>query len=325
VAINEKLSMLLQMSEANLLGESEQDESERFYSVRDIQPKGRPIPTTHVEEESQQSSSYQNMTEEEDPQLAAKWKAQRRAERRERNKDDPFYIANDDISSGQSTPFHDILKHSNGEDLDVDAIPIIDLNLGGGRSRDISPYISEAETRKKKKPKARKVEIAREETLDFGDTGSDEAKENSLHPGRPAAARGAKKSLLQVDSSSLGQFSIEGQGNGGDMPQHEIERREAEEAVMAKALAEVERLRLEMQRASERIEAAQGVPADGTLVKRKKKKKPVTGLPTTAESAGGEASTAADGGDAGEVVEKVKKKKKKKKKVKEPEPLPEEE
>jgi AP-3 complex subunit delta len=317
VALNEKLSMLLQMSDGDWL-ESDLDESESFYSVREIQQKGKAIPITQVEETQPQASSYQNMDETlEDPRLLAKRKAERRAERRERNKDDPFYIANDDLSSGRSTPFHDILKNSNGEDLDVDAIPIMDLNLGS-RSRDISPYISEAETRKKR-PKARRVEIARDETLELGDTDDSQAGSHRLV--QPAATR-TKKSLLQVDSSGLGSFSIEGQGDG-DL-QLDIERREAEEAEMAKAMAEVERLRLEMQRASERIEIAQDVPPDGTLVKRKKKKKPASVLPAfepgEASGVGGEASVAVGSGEIGEVVEKIKKKRKKKVK----EPLPEE-
>ena len=39
---------------------------------------------------------------------------------------------------------------------------------------------------------------------------------------------------------------------------------------MAKAMQEVEKLRLEMQRANERVQAAQGV--EGTVIKKKKKK-----------------------------------------------------
>ena len=42
---------------------------------------------------------------------------------------------------------------------------------------------------------------------------------------------------------------------------------------MQRALAEVERHRLEMQRASERIQVSDGTPADGTLVMKRKKKK----------------------------------------------------
>jgi AP-3 complex subunit delta-1 len=80
-----------------------------------------------------------------------------------------------------------------------------------------------------------------------------------------------------VDSSSIGTFSLEGQGN--NILGFDHERQQREDAEMAKAMQEVERLRLEMQRASERIQAAQGVPPEGTLVKKKvkKKTKPVLG------------------------------------------------
>lgn len=60
---------------------------------------------------------------------------------------------------------------------------------------------------------------------------------------------------------------MEGDGSSGPI---DFERQQREEAEMAKAMQEVERLRLEMQRASERIEAAKGV--EGTVVKKKKKK-----------------------------------------------------
>jgi AP-3 complex subunit delta len=315
VALNGKLSVLLQMSDADWLGEASQDESERFYSEREIVTKGKPIPAPQVEDlhEPSQSSSYQNLPEETDPALSARLKAQRRAARRERNKDDPFYIANpnDDLSSGQSTPFHDILKSSNGEELDVDAIPIMDLDLSGNnRSRDASPYISEAEPKKKKKPKPRKVEIAVDETLDFGDnnpTSEPLGTSPSHRLVQPTATNRAKKSLLQVDSSSLGSFSLESPGQGAEDAAHEIERREAEEKEMAEAMKEVEMLRLEMQRRSERIEA----PDEEVVVKRKKKK-PVS-APVAVAAEGSGLGAAGEAVEPEEVMEKAKKKKKKKK------------
>ena len=82
---------------------------------------------------------------------------------------------------------------------------------------------------------------------------------------------------MLVDSSSIGAFSLEGDGNGTMGFDHE--RQQREDAEMAKAMQEVERLRLEMQRANERIQIAQGVPPEGTLVKKKvkKKSKPILG------------------------------------------------
>lgn len=79
----------------------------------------------------------------------------------------------------------------------------------------------------------------------------------------------AKKSLLDVDSSGLASLSLvddDGTSNR-KLTQLEIERREQEEAEMKKALQEVERLRLEMQRASERLHVKEEV-----AIKKKKKK-----------------------------------------------------
>jgi len=93
---------------------------------------------------------------------------------------------------------------------------------------------------------------------------------NSLDVSQRPKAKG-KHSLLQVDSSHIGSFSLE--GDGSDVPL-DFERHKREEAEMERAMKDVERLRLEMQRANERIEAAQGV--EGTVIKKKKKKPKTT-------------------------------------------------
>ena len=73
---------------------------------------------------------------------------------------------------------------------------------------------------------------------------------------------------------------------------------------MARALAEVERLRMEMQRASERVQV-EGIPPEGTLVKKKKKKKRKDVLSTE----GGSADMHVQQDDLGEKVKKKKRKK----------------
>ena len=88
---------------------------------------------------------------------------------------------------------------------------------------------------------------------------------------------------------------------------------------MAKAMQEVERLRLEMQRANERIQAAQGV--ENVVVKKKKKKaKPAEGDETVVKKKKAKNPVVYDGADgAGPLTmpeEAVKPKKKKKKKPK---------
>lgn len=212
----------------------------------------------------QSISSYQKL---EDSRFDAELSASKRTERKSRNKDDPFYIATDGFSSGTSTPIHDILKSSNGEDIDIDTIPIIDLDLGAGAS------ISDLETHSKHRKVPRIFDIATDENIENSDSATDSFETNirkgiiKKNISVSKAGRG-KKSLLEVDSSGLGSFSISGDENGGG--QSEVENHDAD---MIRALEEVEQLRLEMQRASERTHVSEEIPPEGTLVKRKKKKK----------------------------------------------------
>ena len=208
--------------------------------------------------------SYQRI---EDNRLDGDKGASKQIERRTRNKDDPFYIATDGFSSGTSTPIHEILKSSNGDDVDIDTIPIIDLDLGAGA------MMSDIETHPNHKKVPRIFDIATDENIENSDSANDSF-ETSLRKGAfkkgmlmPKVGRG-KKSLLEVDSSGLGGFSISGDEYAGG--QSEIENHDAD---MLKALEEVERLRLEMQRASERTVLSEEIPPEGTMVKRKKKKR----------------------------------------------------
>ena len=64
------------------------------------------------------------------------------------------------------------------------------------------------------------------------------------------------------------------------------QQREEPDVEMAEAMRKIERVRLEMQRASERIEV-QGVPSDGQLIKKKavkKKKKKIKAKNEEAEA-----------------------------------------
>ncbi|KAJ5035407.1 uncharacterized protein L3040_007876 [Drepanopeziza brunnea f. sp. 'multigermtubi'] len=264
--INPNLSNLLRAVESAVFDESSSDEFEVYYhqappqtqaSKQENEPAISRL--TGIDEPVH---SYQQGGEESylDPDIVAR----RRAERLERNKDDPFYIPPSDDKSGRSTPLHNILRGHSGPDLDIDAIPIMQLDLGkpniGSGQR--SPVKSVAP-----KPRQR-IQVAADETLTTSGTSpprNDES-ENSLEgPQRPKAK--GKQSLLQVDSSHIGSFSLEGDDSGPV----DYERQQKEEAEMLKAMQEVEKLRLEMQRANERIQAASGV--EGTVVKKKKKKK----------------------------------------------------
>ena len=148
----------------------------------------------------------------------------------------------------------------------------------------------------KRKPK-RRVEILADETIGDGDIPS-----GTLTPpdvSRPSlrSPRRSQRSLLNVDSTGLGSVPLEGPESQDaiDAQQREVD------AEMAKAVGEVEKLRLEMQRASETIEG----PAEGVIVKRKKKRR------TTAAIADGGA-TVTEPPQEEEQMEKKKKKKKKK-------------
>ena len=267
--INKNLPRLLQLADQGLLNETEAAKFESFY-------KEHPVPKFAIDAAFEtlphlgpEPSSYQQTWDSTPGTDASRRK---RNKRRERNKDDPFYIGNDDISSGTSTPFHDILRSANGEDVDVDSIPIMNLDLG---EKTLATDGSGMDTRRQKRRRPKEFIIAKDENIEPDDPGLGQSEKASMGTMNEAgllqrARDKTKKSLLEVDSSGLGNFPLETSGSAAE--QLDIERQEAQDAEMATALAEVERLRLEMQRASERIQATDGTPAEGTLVKKRKKK-----------------------------------------------------
>ncbi|KAF2142111.1 uncharacterized protein K452DRAFT_298107 [Aplosporella prunicola CBS 121167] len=269
--INSDLQSLLRKAEYDSFMAADEDDVYAFYNQHPAPyvPPETISAADRLEAAHAESSGYQASAEEKylDPDILAR----RKAERRAKNKDDPFYIATDE-DSGTSTPLHNILKTSNGETLDLDSIPIMDLDIEtkeklGGDSRPRHEASSSSSSAKPKRRPRKHVEILVDETLGPDDPGASGPSPSTARPDlvRSAQARG-KKSLLEVDSSGLGALSLEEGGNS----KLDVERREAEEAEMAKALKEVERLRLEMQRANERIQAKE---PEGTLVVRKKKRK----------------------------------------------------
>jgi len=309
--INEGLAGLLQRADQDPPVDSEAAEFETFYSERPTQkaingPAFDVVPSVEV-----LSSSYQQS---EHYLLDTDAVMRKRIKRREKNKDDPFYIGNDDVSSGTSTPFHDILRSTNGEEVDVDSIPIMDLDLGDKGA--ITDY-PDLDMRKQRRKRPRKCHIAKDENIGIEHTGLDRAQigitaEDSGPIQR--ARHHAKKSLLQVDSSGLSSFSLS--SNDSANRKLKLEIQEAQDTEMAKALAEVERLRLEMQRASERVQATDGAPAEGTLVKEKKKKmlKHAVGETVTQEKQD-DGGSALQGPEDTEAVPVIKKKKKKRKPI----------
>ena len=274
--INKNLATLLHRAEIDDSSENESPQFDIFYNQRPAQkepngPAFDTLPTSDLGVTSyQQSGGYSSDNN---------TSARKSHHRRERNKDDPFYIGNDEASSGVSTPFHDILRGSNDGDLDVDSIPIMDLDLG---DRIVVSDGSDKELKKPKKKKIQKVHITKDENIVTEAFGEDRNRRSPINVDDDKGSQlpsqdKIKKSLLQVDSSGLSTFSLAQYEDSSD--RFGAGKREFNDEEMAKALAEVERSRLEMQRASERVQATDGTPSEGTLVKKKKKKKkakPVT-------------------------------------------------
>lgn len=269
--INRNLNNLLASADSITMPAEEADEFEIYYNQR-------PAPTSISSEPAinrlangrdEVISSYQQPTE--DSYLDADILARRKAERRERNKDDPFYIGDSGNSPGTSTPIHNILQNSNGPDLDVDSIPIMELDLD---KLNVGLSGSAPTSSQPVRPKPRqKVVIAADETL--GTSGLSTPRHydsgNNSDSFTKSRAKKLKQSmLLSVDSTNIGSLNLE---DDPKAQSYDDEAHHREEAEMAQAMKEVERLRLEMQRANERIQVAQGVDAEGTVVKKKKKKK----------------------------------------------------
>lgn len=318
--INPNLQQLLSQAENEGI-ETDEDDVYAAYSEPIASYTEAPVIVAPAAERlvapHKEPTSYQNTVEEEylDPDIIAR----RKAERTERYKDDPFYIDPEgDRGSGAVTPLSRIVRDGNREnnDLDIDSIPIMELNLERASSSDFVPRA------RSPRRSTRKVEIIGDENL-----GADNTSRDDIVQPRPTRA---KKSLLEVDSSGLGSLSLvddDGTSNR-KLTQLEMERRQQEEAEMKKALQEVERLRLEMQRASERLHVKEEV-----AVKKKKKKVRKVDVegdePALEQPDGEEADTApvkkkkkkkvkpeADGQDGEEAEDgKVKKKKKKRRTV----------
>lgn len=312
----------------------EDDEFEVYYNQKPPPTAiaNEPAINRLAEAPEEVTSSYQRAGEESylDPDIVAR----RKAERRERNKDDPFYIPDSSsVSPGRSTPIHKILRHENGPDLDIDSIPIMQLDLEKLQAGLDEPAAAKKHVAARPKPR-QKILIAADETIPSGSVSAgpptprqyDSENNNNSDSFMRARSKKLKASLLQVDSSVIGNLSLDPdkQPEGFD-----YEHQKREDAEMAQAVKEVERLRLEMQRANERIKVAHGVPDEGTVLKKKKKvkksaatagddeggktaKKKKKKVAVIEEGGGGDGTPApgpSEGGE-GEVVAKPKKKKK---------------
>ena len=315
--IHPNLGGLLAQADSLTLPAQGEDEFEVYYNKKPAATSMSSEPAINrlVEAPEEVSGSYQQSEESYlDPDIVAR----RKADRRERYRDDPFYIPD---STGRSTPIHAILQKENGPDLDIDAIPImkLDLSLSG---RATPQQQQHHQPPAKPKPRQR-ILVAADETLFPTKNGSGPSTPGTPPPDTTSTTSKKQKqqqSLLQITSTHLNDLSLGEPGSGaGGMAQHE--RQQREEAEMALALKEVQRLRLEMQRASERVGVAEGVDVEGVVVKKRGKKtgtkkveggggkkKKVEGGGKKGGEMGGEVG---EGGGEGEGVKVVRKKKKK--------------
>ncbi|KAK2047791.1 Adaptor protein complex AP-3 delta subunit [Colletotrichum somersetense] len=272
--IHPNLAHLLAQADVVPMGANEADDFEVYYhqrpaptSVSSAEPAINRIADAPAEEVV---SSYQQATE--DSYLDADIVARRKAERNERNRDDPFYIGAPSTTPGTSTPIHSILQKENGPDLDIDSIPIMQLDLDKLGSPAPGPTSPNRRPQPHTRPRQRVV-IAADETLAGSgvSTPRNYESENNSDSFTKSRSKKLRQGLLHVDSSTLGSLSLESDAGSSSAP-FDYERQQREEAEMAQAMKEVERLRLEMQRANERIQVAQGVDVAGTVVKKKTKK-----------------------------------------------------
>lgn len=294
--IHPNLINLLAAGDTIALGADEEDEFEVYYHQKPPPTKvssSEPAINKLADAPKEVATSYQASEESYlDPDILAR----RQAERAERNKDDPFYIGAPASRTGTSTPIHNILQSANGPELDIDAIPIMQLDLG---KLEGAALTSPDQPAPRPKPR-QKIVVAQDENLagSDGSTPRNYDSENNSDALTRARAKKLKQSLLQVDSSNIGSLSLEDSNHTSNGSGYDYERQKREEAEMAQAMKEVERLRLEMQRANERIQVAQGVDVEGTVVRKKKKK-------TVKPKAEGSAE---NGGEPGTVKPKKKKK-----------------
>ncbi|PWY77146.1 Adaptor protein complex AP-3 delta subunit [Aspergillus sclerotioniger CBS 115572] len=188
----------------------------------------------------------------------------RKVDQKERSRDDPFYIGADDTWTGISQTHRLPLHVSNDGELDIDSIPIIDLRLNETRDQrsERIPAPIPSENRSRVGSHLKKYHVIPDEMI--GHEGMDTEDTGTLIK--------SSRSLLLVDSSGLQRLSLREDNMSPPTPKNVAGVEEDVE--MAKAMRQVEKVRLEMQRESERVHPT-GIPSEGTLVKKKKRVKKV--------------------------------------------------
>jgi AP-3 complex subunit delta len=282
-AINPELSTILSASQVEDSIDTSDDPFWAFYHERETESTSAAQMLQSATSVSHLSSAKQHPQESEPvsyqsaPESPATV-ARRRAERAARARDDPYYIG----PSGTSTP----LDNGNNDDLDIDAIPIMDLKLDAPLSSSLPSSENKRQSATMKRKQPRKFAIAADETL--GDNPTQPTSPSTPHSRSASASRvptaglarpgshGPGRSLLGISSSQLANLSLSGTSDDyGNRPltAEDLLRRDAEEREMAAALAEVERKRLELARDQERAGVSYADGVEGTTVVKKRRKK----------------------------------------------------
>ena len=194
-----------------------------------------------------------------------------RSTRPESRKDDPFYIESYKHNASSTAESFQATQTNTPElEVDLESIPIMSLQIRHG---DTDLSVDELDPRLGGLKTQDRAHVTPEETPEeesglYLPKAGARAFDGSSSKHRGPSSR--NKSLLQVDSSGVGAFQL----SSDQVPDLKAESNDTtrDEVEMAKALASVERLRMEMQRASERVDVAADIPIGGELVKKKRKK-----------------------------------------------------
>lgn len=191
-----------------------------------------------------------------------------------KNQYEPFYIHHDSrLFLQPSSHVHDILQHDPKVNKDeIESIPILQLDVGAKDSFTV-PHDDGSQSTAREVPS--RVHVAAEET--FNDSSEDFPDRSSNQPwykqdGNLKGRSNSHKPLLQVDSSGLETFTLFPR-NGPATARIRPEMENGEEDELSRALAQIEKKRLEMQRASDRVQVAHSIPTEGALVTKKQRRK----------------------------------------------------
>lgn len=192
------------------------------------------------------------------PELAA-MNLRQKVEWKQRNRDDPFYIGADQQNNA-ATPLEPASSTLDSDGLDIDSIPIVDLKISKLESAPTFMGATPYDSPHNLPAQPKKYEVIPDEVIGAEETGASSSHDEPVK---------SKRGLLQVDSSGLKHFTLGGDAGSdiGGLP-----GKNEDDVEMATAMKEIEKARLEMQRASERV-YLEGTPSEGTLVKKRRKQK----------------------------------------------------